>query len=54
MSAQPTEIIGTKLKLPRQRTLGLELGRIPGRINLARAGDFDFGKMVFLMAASFN
>ena len=38
LSAQPTEIPGTKLKLPRQRALGLELGKIPGRINLARAG----------------
>jgi len=25
LSAQPTEILGTKLKLPRQRALGLEL-----------------------------
>jgi len=38
LSAQPTEILGTKRKLPRQRALGLELGWIPGRINLARAG----------------
>ena len=38
LSAQPTEILVTKLKLPRQRALGLELGRILGRIYLARAG----------------
>jgi hypothetical protein len=38
LSAQPTEILGTKLKLSRQRALGLELGRILGRINLALAG----------------
>ena len=38
LSAQPTEILGTKRKLPRQRALSLELGRILSRINLARAG----------------
>ena len=38
LSAQPTEILGTKLKLSRQRALGLELGRILGGINLALAG----------------
>jgi hypothetical protein len=38
LSAQPTEIIGTKLKISRQRALGLELGRILGGINLALAG----------------
>jgi len=37
LSAKPTAILGTKLKLPRQRALGLESGQIIGRINLARA-----------------
>jgi len=38
LSAQPTIIPGTKRKLPRQRALGLEFGRVPGRIEVARAG----------------
>ena len=42
LSAEPTEILGTKLKLSRQRALGLELGRILGRINLAIAGGLIF------------
>ena len=37
LSAQPTEILGTKLKLPRQRALGLGSGRVLGRISLAQA-----------------
>jgi hypothetical protein len=41
LSAQPTEILGTKLKLPRQRALGLEFGRILGGSNLALAGYID-------------
>jgi hypothetical protein len=39
LSAQPTEILGTKLKLPRQRALGLEFGRILDRSNFAREGE---------------
>ena len=38
LSAQPTEIPGTKLKLARQRALGLGLGRSLGRIEVARVG----------------
>jgi hypothetical protein len=43
LSAQPTEILGTKLKLPRQRALGLELGQGLGGIKLARADRGDRG-----------
>jgi hypothetical protein len=37
-SAQPTEILGTKLKLSRQRALGMEFEWILGRSNFGLAG----------------
>ncbi len=38
LSAQPTAILGTKLKLPRQRALGLEFEGFLGRSYLALGG----------------
>ena len=43
LSAQVVVILGRKRKLKRQRGLDLELGRILGRVEVARAGELRLG-----------